>query len=205
MIDNEGLLYKFNVALGDTLIIVNEVFTIPSIVADIDSLFIISINEKVKRIRLVDLNNPPIFEEYWLEGIGSSAGLLLSGFHAQPLTGAMYSSLCHWKDNSFVYSNPAFSFCYHTTVGTEESSEKNNMLQVIPSPVSDRSDIKITLDASGIYNLEIYDMYGKRIMNNRVQAESKISIHRSDFHPGMYIIVLMKDNKFIARTKFQVL
>ena len=202
---HEGMIYDFDVNVGDIIVIDNpsHYTIVHTVVLEIDSVLLEPGGIMRKRIKLAA--DEFGIDEYWIEGVGSSAGVLMSGFHVIMLTGGQWYSLCHWYNDELIYTNPLYSFCFETTVGTEEFSEKNNMVQVIPSPVSDRSEILISIDEPGVYNLEICDMYGKRIMNNMVQAESKISIQRSDFQPGMYLVVLMKENKLIARSKFLVI
>jgi len=201
----EGMIYDFDVNVGDIIAIDNPFhYTIVNTeVLEIDSVMLEPGGVIRKRIKLAA--DEFGIDEYWIKGVGSSAGVLMSGFHVIMLTGGQWYALCHWENNDLIYTNPLYSFCFETTVGTEEFSEKDNEVQVIPSPVTESSDLKISIDDQGVYNLEIYDMYGKRIMNNMVQAESKISIQRSDFQPGMYVVVLIKENKLIARSKYLVL
>jgi len=206
---NEGLLYKFNVDLYDTLVITNSYMNVNFIVTvrveEIDSVFLSSINQNIRRIKLEVLDSPGYYEEYWLDGIGSSAGLLLSGFHAQPLTGAMYSSLCHWMDNTLVYSNPNFSYCFNTTVTTNELNEKEATMSVYPVPLTSQSFISLNSEDIQKGILEIRDVFGHLVYKGFICKDDLILIERRQFKSGIYIITLFDGQKLITRKKLLVI
>lgn len=207
-VDNEGLMYKFNVAVGDTVVVVNSFmfnYTVHTKVVEIDSVYLPLINEKVKRIKLENIDTPGIFEEYWLEGIGSSAGLLLSGLHASPFTGMTHTSLCQWQNNSLVYTNTNFSYCFNTTVSTDEIKEESQVFTVYPNPMTSQSIIGLNVDDLKNCRVEIRDMLGYLIHKDEISRDEVVILKRRQFKPGMYFISLFEGKKLITKQKLLVI
>ena len=203
--NQEGLIYKFNVNPGDNLSINNPFYVMCSTtVLDVDSVFLELSNEWRKRITLAPVD-PYGNEEYWIEGIGSLAGILHSSYHSLPLTGAGYDLLCYWENESLIYTNPDYNFCYSSTVSISESSEDNSIISVYPSPLTSQS--YVSLNSEDIKNgiLEIRDIYGNLIKRTPIIPRNKILLERDQFKSGIYIITLFEGEKLIARKKFLVI
>jgi hypothetical protein len=201
-------MYRFNVDVGDSIVINNTYkfgYTVYTQVVEIDSVYLPLINEKVKRIKLEDINSPGIAEEYWLEGIGSSAGLLLSGFHAIPLTGIMLSSLCEWQDNSLVYSNPDFSYCFNTTISATASIVEESVFTVYPNPMTSQSIIGLNVGDLKNCKVEIRDVFGYLLEKDEISQDDVIILKRKHFKSGIYFISLFKNNTLVARQKLLVI
>jgi len=207
--NTEGLIYKFDVVQGDIFTIHNTCFWIGNEfeveVLEIDSIFVDEINQYLKRIKLTDPNMPNSGEEYWLEGVGSLAGILWCGNDINPLTGAEYNSLCLWQNASLMYSNPDFNDCYYTTVSISESSEENSVISVYPSPLTSLS--YVSLNSKEIKNgmLEIRDILGNLIKRTPIIPNNKILLGREQFKSGIYIIALFDGGKLITRKKFLII
>ena len=205
----EGLMYKFDVIQGDTFTINNTylygwTFTVE--VIEIDSVLVSPLGQYLKRIKLKDADEPFSFEEYWIEGIGSLAGILYSGFHVHPLTGgASYNLLCQWKNDTLTYSNPGYPYCFNTTVSVSELPEEIPILSVYPVPLTSQS--YISLNPNNINNgiLEIRDIFGNLLKKVSIAQNNKILIDRRNFKPGIYIITLFDGEKLISRKKLLVI
>ena len=124
----EKILYDFNLEVNDTIELIPESSYHENnwIVYKIDS---VELNGKLKkRISLV-------FEgEYdiWIEGIGSTFGVLFSGFLVPDINAEL---LCVWEHGTKIYSNPEYDFCYKS-VGIDEQKTKNNDIKIYPTIVN---------------------------------------------------------------------
>lgn len=203
----EGLAYRFDVNVGDTFTIANpfhpDEFTVE--VLEIDTVIVEPASSNRKRIKISTYDST--FwggEEYWIEGIGSLAGIINSGFHVYLLTGAEFTALCYWKNNNLIYSNPAWNSCYYTWVGTPELAIKPAEIIIQPNPLVTKSHITLKGFHEDNYLLEITDMFGKRIKQYLIQQDEEISLHRGIFSSGLYMVTLFDGKKIIARKKLLI-
>ncbi len=96
------------------LIIHLDFYPFEANVVDIDSVFIEPANQYRKRIKLSGPNPYPYYEEYWIEGMGSTAGLIHSGCQMGSYTGsAMYTLLCYYESDELIYDNPDYPVCFY--------------------------------------------------------------------------------------------
>lgn len=206
LIDNEGLVYKFDVNPGDTFSVSNpfHIYDFVAEVAEVDQVFIGPANEYRKRIKIIDYEGISWGEEeYWIEGIGSMAGIITSGFHLYSLTGGVHDALCQWQNNSLVYSNPGFNFCFNI-VSTPEISDEPIGISINPNPLKNKSKVVIEGLADANCTLLISDMYDKKIIEYNFKYSKEITIERRLFNSGLYIISLIDRNNIIARKKLIV-
>jgi hypothetical protein len=205
MINNEGLAYKFDVVPGDTFSISNpfHFYNFIAEVDEVDQVFIEPANEYRKRIKIIDYEgNSWGEEEYWIEGVGSLAGIITSGFHLYSLTGGVDDALCQWQNNSLVYSNPGFNFCFNT-VSTNEI-KATEPATIFPNPLLTHSTISLNIPYNKNMKIEILDIHGKLIQKFQDIQTNKIILNRSQFSKGVYIISILNDNEIIARKKLLV-
>jgi hypothetical protein len=108
----ERMIYDFNeVAVGDTIftqILTNGLTQfIPHIVTAND--FVTVDGESHRRIHLRDEND--FFSEYWIEGVGSSLGLVYASYWL--LTDNSYDLNCFYDQNELAFTNPdpVYGFC----------------------------------------------------------------------------------------------
>jgi len=203
LFDNEGLIYNFNVQVGDTFTLYNpfnEGLVFEVLIAEKDSTFIIPANQFRKRIKLQG-NDIWAGEEYWIEGIGSSAGILMSGADIVQLTGwAMYDPLCQWENDTLVYSNPEYNSCF-ITVSTPEIELESPKITIHPNPLVYKSTITINGIQAKNYTIEIFDISGIKVLDYHIQADEKIVINKEMLEPGLYLINLNDGNNTSSRTK----
>ena len=206
LINYEGLVYKFDVNPGDTFSVSNpfHFYDFVAEVEEVDQVYIEPANEYRKRIKITDYEgNSWGEEEYWIEGIGSLAGILTSGFHLYSLTGGVHDALCQWQNDSLVYSNPGFDFCFNI-VSTPEISDKPIFIDINPNPLINKSQLVIKGLPDANYKLMINDIYGKNIYEYSIQQNKDILLDRRLFKSGLYIITLFDGNNIIARRKLIV-
>jgi len=206
LLNEEGLAYKFDVNPGDTFSVINpfHFYTFIAEVEEVDQVYIEPANEYRNRIKIIDYEgNSWGDEEYWIEGIGSLAGILHSGFHLYSLTGGEYDVLCQWVNNTLEYSNQSFNFCFNI-VSTPEISDEPISISIQPNPLVKKSQIIIKGVPDEKYKLVINDIYGKNTCEYNIQQNKDILLDRGLFKNGLYIIALFDGNNIIARKKLIV-
>jgi len=206
LLNYEGLIYNFDVQVWDTFTLCNpfnEWLVFQVLVIEIDSTFIIPANQFRKRIKLQG-NDIWAGEEYWIEGIGSSAGILQSGADIVQQTGwAMYDALCQWHNDTLVYSNPEYSSCF-IIVSTPEVTDEAPEIIIQPNPLVNKSYIIVKGLHFDNFQLEIRNIYGKNVCEYSIQQNKDILLDRRLFKSGLYIITLIDGNNVIARKKLIV-
>ncbi|RLD55896.1 MAG: hypothetical protein DRJ05_12185 [Bacteroidetes bacterium] len=199
-----GLIYRFDVQVGDTFTIYNpHLYEFQVEVLSLDSVLISPLEQYRKRIVIADPNigwNEP---ETWIEGVGSMAGIINSGFHAHLLTGGVVTVLCEWQDGTKVFSHPDWSSCFMTTVSTPENPENEPVLTIFPMPLENNSVIKINKQLND-GRIVFVDMFGKTVKEMATSNEETISIQRDSFSPGIYIVSLYDESRFVDRVKLLV-
>lgn len=202
----EGLIYRFNVQVGDTFTIFNpfnQGFVFQVLVTEIDSTFIIPANQFRKRIKLIG-NQLWAGEEYWIEGVGSLAGIIVSGADIVQQTGwAMYDALCQWQNDTLVYSNPEYNSCF-ITVSTPEISNETSEIIIKPNPLINQSAVIVKSHSSKCLSLNIHDILGNLTHTYQFPQNFNIILHRSQFKRGLYILTLQKENNILKKTKLIV-
>jgi hypothetical protein len=203
--NDEGLAYRFDITVGDTFTMNNPFHGI-SFTAEVledDSVFIEPLNEKRRRLKLEEYDPVWTYEEYWIEGLGSMAGIVYSGEHMIPFTGGYLTALCSWYNNSVVYSNPEFNSCF-ITVSTQDIQEEKNDLIIQPNPLVCQSFVSYDDINRTDLILEIRDILGNLILTTHYGNAKKIILYRSQFQSGIYIVSLLDENNILARKKLIV-
>lgn len=198
-----GLIYRFDVQVGDTFTVNNPGHWIfQAEVISVDSVLIFPLEEYRKRIIIVDAAYP-YYEETWIEGVGSMAGILNSGLFVHPFTGGYYDILCQWQDGTEVFSNPDWSSCFMTLVSIDENLDQESAFAIFPVPLTDNSVIIINKQLTDGW-IVIVDMFGKTVKKMATSNEETISIQRDSFKPGVYIVSLYDGIRFVDRVKMMV-
>lgn len=138
----EVLLYDFNAQVGDTLEL--QPFLLPYaggfrtqafvVIETIDSILLDTTWRKRLKINTVGLfGNSFSADEYWIEGMGSTAGLFGAGSFGFVASDFDYPTLlCFTLNDSLVYSSPLHNACFESR--TVSLAEPNFTLSVYPNP-----------------------------------------------------------------------
>lgn len=118
--EEEGLIYDFSLAVGDTVVVNNMSMNYETQPLVCDSIDQIDINGVMKnRFYLFGFesitNDPYNPVEVWIDGIGSNFGILNSGLGTVPLAGGTSSMLCCTQNGVAIFMNSYFSKCYYDT------------------------------------------------------------------------------------------
>ena len=181
---DEGLLYDFNVQQGDTVII-DLPLPLQLIVLRVDTILLG--NKKRKQISFNDFD-----EMTWIEGIGSTNGLLWPGTY--PLN-QKYTLLCMKKDNEQIYFNDKHGSCFpsyptHFTNIKKETEVKE--VTTFPNPTNETFNIQFNTVSSG--KLTIYNIEGKVMNTIQIKNTQEKNIQVDYLEAGIYIIGF-KNNK----------
>jgi hypothetical protein len=172
-----GLLYDFDVEIGDTITIRQDILML--IVDDIDSVLV---HDRYRKRISLSSNGMP--GETWIEGIGSLCGVLSSGNWY--MIGGIYELLCYFEKDTLKYSNANYSNCYYNNVGEYHFQDCGMEIKVIPNPLASSSLISFPAALGTDALLNVYSMHGVSVMKRRV-ISGNILIYKHDFAPGLYI------------------
>ena len=201
----EGLVYNFDLEVGDTITVNNTIIYSYPVVAevyDIDSVFIEPLDEYRRRMVMISY---PDFYEYWVEGVGSNGGIVRSGCYVAPFTGGGSYMLCEWENGQKIYDNEDFDYCYDSTVGIDDKNEnKNVFINISPMPLKEQSIISFNQSYGEIVHLDIFDIYGKKVISKQLRSDEVLVITKSQFAPGIYLVTINSDNRLLSSTKLIV-
>lgn len=187
------ILYDFTKNIGDTVVVDFDIRT-ELIITQIDTVVIG--NKKRKQFKFnisEDLDNL-----YWIEGIGSTNGLLHSGDF---VVGTHNFLLCFKKSGETFYYNNMFKTCYpdYPKIYYSIKDNKNNKaLKVIPNPASKDCSIYLPEPITG--KLTIYSLTGKIVLTKQINRIKTINISVKNIKQGMYILKIIntKNNKIYS-------
>jgi len=159
------------------------------VVTAIDSITLEN-GERRKRIEVHcdGWDNTPI---YWIEGIGSTAGLGLSNITCySDIGGAL---LCVHKNDTLVYQNPEYNSCWITIVSSNEIRKDN--LDIFPNPAF--TEISINAKDHLIQKVSVIDLLGNIVF---IEKKSKLDI--SFLPPGYYFLQIELENHQVVMKRF---
>ncbi|MCB2220872.1 MAG: T9SS type A sorting domain-containing protein [Bacteroidetes bacterium] len=203
--NDEGLIYNFDLIPGDTVTVYNPLMfgntSWISYVEDVDSVLIEPLGEYRKQLRM---SGNTELDEYWIEGIGSHAGIVKSTFYIFYLTGGGSELLCVWEGDQKIFDNENFDYCYDSTVGLHETDHSSDVLSIVPVPLIDDGFIHIGNLTGKQSKIEIITIYGQNILDRQVYAGDQIRISKGDFQSGLFLVRLISDGNLRAIKKLIV-
>ena len=182
-------LYDFSANVGDTLrigYVAEEII--------LDSISIEQIGGVDRRKYWFELEygflGEPYAIETWIEGIGSSFGLLWSG--SEGIVGGYYSALCFHQNGELVWQNPEYDACTVTAIKENKDSDifiypnpANNLVHIngveaaevqvynalgqVVKTVRGTNDIDVSGLAEGVYLLRMTDKEGNSYLEKIVK------------------------------------
>ncbi|MFT4848799.1 MAG: hypothetical protein ACI83B_001334 [Sediminicola sp.] len=134
------------------------------------------------------------YEEWWIEGIGSTNGLVPFGYNYD-----FYNLMTCFKNNDqFTYWN-GFNTCY-PALGINDLSLEEIILY--PNPVINQSTLKLPVEAS-VNQITVLDMNG-RIIKNETITKEYYKIDVMDYRSGIYFYKVFSDEELIKTAQFIV-
>jgi len=189
----EGLLYKYNVKVGDSITIANKANFVHDLILIVKNIDSIQINGFYKKKYTMSQGASPI-NEIWIEGIGSLKGILRCGWIAAGGSGKL---LCYYENKILMYKDTGYSECYYytrTSINTINSPDR--IIEIFPNP----SHNEINITAFGLKRLKVYSIYGSLIDTIDLDNKPEITLNISEYPNGIYIIA--PDGLFTICQKF---
>ncbi len=195
-----GLLYDFNLQVGDTATIINEYGEVNMEVTSIDTIEYAGVARKRWRVKGVGSEPYPI--DYWIEGIGSTNGITSSLFW-EVIVCPSWMLSCYYEEGNLLYRNPQAPACYVEEGLDVDNSTDNVFVHLSPNPVQQGHSFYIanTLQAK---NIAVYTMSGQLVKEASVYDNTKIAVSTQDMPKGLYLVRLTTKNNRILTSKLLV-
>lgn len=111
--DGEGLIYDFSLQVSDSVTIDNYYAGFEDVTLICGNIDSVNINGQLKkRIYLYRYYPSEYPADIWIEGIGSTGGLLYSGLGGAGAAGGFNRLLCCSQNDTLLYIDSAFNRCY---------------------------------------------------------------------------------------------
>lgn len=190
-VDEEILLYDFNLEVGDTLPdTYTNSFGEHIIVTGIDS---IEVNDGFfQRFELLNGN-----AGFLIEGIGSPTGLF------SPMGVVFecgYGLICYSQNDIAYYDSNTGLGCELTVSVTDNNAKPN--ITISPHPLTEKSTLKLD-GIKGPVTLTIHDLTGKVVHQNNYTSQS-IILEREGLQPGLYLLSVNQNGRSVSTTKLIV-
>jgi hypothetical protein len=186
----EHLLYDFSLKLNDTVSVypISFLFWSGRILVKVDLIDSIFLGSNYhKRLKVSGVYQNTWYDEYWIEGIGSTMGLFNSGITGIVAFDIYYPTLlCFEKDGVTLYSNPYFNDCYEIYPVGITAPDMAFRLTIYPNPTN--SSMVIDSD-SKIDSYQILSATGKILLKGQVGLKS-FTLDISDLPQGIYLVTL---------------
>ncbi len=186
---SEGLLYDFDLEIGDTARVVNLNFdNIPVQIIDKDTITLFG----KQRVRW-HISHESYYAEYWIEGIGSSNGPIHTKFYYN-MNCPTWELLCLHQNDSLLYMLNSQIGCYQSNVGMEEI-EAQNSIDFWPNPVKKGNAVRVDFGFEP-NQVEMINSSGKVVYVAAELTQNSLQIETNSLATGLYLIrVINQENK----------
>jgi len=177
----ETLLYDFSLQIGDTVPAEIGFQEFPPIIVENITYKTMNNGAERKVLHLSSLcYGSPNHKEFWIEGIGSSLGVL------EPITGELIGGftrlLCLHENEELIFNdNPWFGKCYLDNLGINAFDKQIN---IFPNPANNVIFIENT-DNLDFYSISILNIQGQTVREYDVTSTQ---LDVSDITSGIYFI-----------------
>ena len=196
----EGLIYNFNLQLGDTVVLNNPraASEVSLILSEIDS--VETTDGYRERWKLT--NDEFEIPEYWIEGIGSMAGVINSTTEVFGGLCGTYILLCEEENENTIYQNPQYEYCYYLLLDNDNDIEvTEEIFNVIYRQSVKQIDIVFNTNEERL--VVITNIRGQMV--SKLQStDTHLSFSLSNKNTGLYIIVAIQNNGKAVSKKIMV-
>ena len=204
----ERLLYNFNLTLNDSVRVTPLDYAYPGTtgygsngyrlkVIVKDSVLINS--QYRKRLELKEYNGLG-YPEYWIEGVGSTLGILSSGGSGYLSADACIPFLLCQKYNGVLnYLNTTYNTCIPqicTGAGINEFKNKNEGLKFYPNPTNGI----INIEVENANKIKVVNVLGELVKHEDLKFKQQ-SIDISSLQNGIYFLQVFNKDKLIGTAK----
>lgn len=203
--ENEFMLYDFSLNVGQEFAL-DYGYSGGELWFKVMAVDSININNSLRKRMFIAYNiSDPSIDDVWIEGIGSTNGLL-SPCYDLFSCGSQRRLLCHYENQELVYQDSILTECYYDdsdstlltsvfygTSGLDEPTE--TALYIYPNPASDAITIYTDYEESDV---EIVGYDGRRVGRYALSAgENRISV--SNLPSGTYFVRLINNKKIVSK------
>lgn len=197
---NEMLLYDFTVNIGDTLtnLYLNYTWFDTLYVSTISSL---NIGGQTHKTIFLENEYHNELSDYWIEGVGCSAGLLIEPYTNENVSG-WYNTLHCFSRNDSIF-DPQSNFYYNGS-GSCKLNYMSVEYQTIqsfklyPNPTQETINIQLPFSTESSI-IEIYNSLGELILEQKTELNQiEISIPVSQLNRGLYFVALKNSSGFYS-------
>ncbi|MBU0763281.1 MAG: hypothetical protein KJ607_00435 [Bacteroidetes bacterium] len=192
------LLYDFTASAGDT-VLVNV--GIEAVVLDVgDTIFA----GHQRRVQYISAFTGDYCSEIWYEGIGSSQGLIESGFSG--MVGGTSQLLCFSQNDSLLYSNPDYNnqcWIHYIFYGIPENSRSESIL-VYPNPSDGKICFRFQEQMEAIC-MVITDSYSRQIFRIDNLHGSEFVLDCSGYDSGVYFFRILASSGHVTSGKLIII
>jgi len=181
---NEKLIYDFQPNINDTFYFTQYDYLI---VGGFDS---IKINDQYRKVINLSCPSAPYITEKWIEGIGSTEGVIYSGYSL--ITGSDFELLCFYENDTLSYIDSSYNECYYNTYGVIENISVNSPFIIYPNPATQTINISFNNQQNMPFTFELYNYYGEIICKKQIINSTSFDL--SNISNGIYFYII-KDNK----------
>jgi len=202
MADNdtvEKLRYDFSLNIGDT---VHYYATGVTTIGVVQSINYIEIDSTCRRMLVLDLGDPCF--DSWIEGIGSTSGLMYPGNCFYNI-GAKYFLGTVIYNGDTIYNLSNTTQCNPNNVTKYERSKKNKNM-FYPNPFTDKTTVSINKNICMDCKIELtlYNILGEKQNILYQSNNSEIKLERGNLKNGIYFYKISSENNFIGAGKIIV-
>jgi hypothetical protein len=202
---DELLLYDFTVDVGDTItnVFLNDNWPDTLYVSNISNITIGSSSHKTIHLSF-DSAGFGSFSDYWIEGVGCSAGLLVDPFLNQNISGTYVRLECFSTSDSIF--NPQSNYYYMGSGNCQlnylsSESSIDEIIQFYPNPTSEILTLQIEKSVEE-FEIKIYNTAGEMVLicnTDPNQSHTELSV--SHLQSGLYFITV-KNSEITYSIKF---
>lgn len=191
--DSVYLMYDFGVSVGDSI----QSMYYPSLVDSMDSVQLLN-GEYRKRYWLNNIWN----NEVWIEGIGSSRGLLSSQDY---LFECLSNLCCYIKGNEVLYSG-SYDFSIIADCGTFLLLVYSNpfsklILELSPNPATDFLTIHFSSPDYSTAEIRIADLLGRNLFSGEIKSGESRSVSTEKWSGSVVHCQLWKGGELLTTRK----
>lgn len=198
--NNEIKLFDFGLQVGDTIWSLNSLdATNGLIVSSVDTLLLDnSLRRKINFLQFS--NNNPVWDFSWIEGIGSTRGLLYIS-DSTPYN-RLNHLICFKQNENLLFLHQSYNDCSPAATELTEQTLENNV-KIYPNPIIN-NEAKFVFNGLAIDLITIYNVYGSFITSSNTRGLDNANISLPNIASGVYFYVCNTCHGNLISGKFMV-
>lgn len=176
---SEALIYNFNLSIGDTAMVYCP-FGEEYLEISISAIDYIEYDGFYRKKYVIEGS---FYDEYWIEGIGSSIGPFYGRIYDFIIC-PVWTLVCAYMEEDQIYQLGGTD-CYSDNVGLIDLEKP--ALQIHPNPVPQRENIKIK-SHDNINSVQLIDFSGKLVKSYSLNADTDFFIETKALKKGIYFL-----------------